>query len=360
MGSVAKNSEAAACTACGASAEAGGYPGLCGRCEAVLLAAHALLGGGYDRESTIIPTLVFAAIATEDARFREWKKALTAFGRDSDAGSCVRQRPPRAFDSMAVWDVFDDVPIIWRDPTRISYEHAPEDVAFADGVGEHERDLQKAGRICIDILEVSVKPKEVSEAYRTTLNLLGLEEGLSEEGSVGWQAISGIIHMTVHPGLVDPSTDAITRHVENGPHAEPEHLAFPAAELVGEMYAVLRGSRGKGKFQGIGFDLAGSRTRQAEAKTLVPACVAWFLAGEDAGPAYQTKARVTEVLNKQLLRPRGLKEASVGGGDFNQLWRDVKKHEAGLRQLKHDVSERLRRSQFIDGYFSGRAASGNS
>lgn len=340
------------CAACDAPSRGGGYPGLCARCEAVILAADALLEGGYARENMIVATLVFAAYATEDSRIEELKNSLAFLDQNSDKAKCLRNRLSSILAPVGVWTIAGDVPIVRRDPMRVSYGRAPEEARFVDGVTDHEQRIAKVGRVSIEIFEVSVKREEVVAEYREALKMFGLEEGSSEEGSIGWQAVAGVIHMTVHPCWTDPSGRMITRHIENG--LEYRRLLFPAAELVGEMYSVLRGSRGNGSFPGIGFELAGRRTRQPDAKTTVPACAAWFLAGEESSPEYATKVRVCDTLNKQLLRPHGLAEVHAGTGPFNQLWRDVRKHASALDGSKRDMQKRMSRSEFIDGYFSAR------
>lgn len=70
------------------------------------------------------------------------------------------------------------------------------------------------------------------------MDLFGLGVGFSDEGELGWQVDSGIIHMEVYPTLVEPDIGAIKRSIRREPR---DNQAFPQPLLVGEMYAVLRG-----------------------------------------------------------------------------------------------------------------------
>lgn len=238
---------------------------------------------------------------------------------------------------------------------QVSYGDVPEGTRFADWVSDYDRIREKAGRIFIDIFDVSVKPEEVAAEYRNTLNAFGLKESASGEGGFSWQAIPGVVRMVFDPRPPDPSLDMLSHYLKNSPGGGPEHLSFPAAEFAAEMYAAARGfKRGRVDFQGVGLELPGSRTRQPAAKTVVPACAAWFLAGEKSHPDFETKTRVTEILNTQLLRRHDLGEVNHDHSRFNQLWGNVRKRGEDFERLKSRMPESLRHSKFIDGYFSAR------
>jgi hypothetical protein len=301
----------------------------------VLWTAQALLDNNYDSPQQIIPTIVFGAVSVDDARLGELREALSTIEWGSERGRRLRSRFGELFKWTDVWALVDGVPIIRQDPIRVVYSRTTEDDQ----------------RITIDIIDISARPEEVSSSYKESLAAFSLDEGFAEEGGVSWQVGPGVIHMMVHPGLPAPDIDAIVRLVRNNP--QPERRFFPPAGLIGEVYATLRGSNAKGRFRGFGRSvLPGSLTNKPEAKTLVPACVAWYLAGRKTPVDYETKAKITELLNRHLLAPCGLEELSKGGGDFNQLWGNVRKRADVLNRTEQALFGRLRHSEFMPGYFS--------
>ncbi len=308
---------------------------MCDKCTMVVWTAQALLDNDYDSPQHIIPTIVFGAISVDDVRLEELSEALATIEGGSERGRLLRLRFRTLFKYADVWALVDGVPIIQQDPIQVVYEHSDEEDQC----------------IAVDVTDVSVRRMEVSARYKESLAAFGLDEGFSEEGGVSWQVSPGVIHVMVHPGLVAPDGDAIERLARNNP--QPERRFFPPAGLIGEVYAILRGSNAKGKFRGFGRDvLPSSLTNKPEARTLVPACVAWYLAGRKIPADYETKTNITELLNRHLLASCGLEVLSKGGSDFNQLWRDARKHADVLNRTEQGMFERLRQVEFMSGYFS--------
>jgi hypothetical protein len=339
MGSVPKQDTKALCVGCTRPTEnSATYSGdcLCDRCVAVLWAAQALLDNGYGDEQKIAPTVVFGALSGEEPLLEEFRESLATAGWKSERGKEIRRRFGQTFEPYSVWAVADGVPIVHQDLIRVA--------------GQHEHGTEEIEKIIIDIADISAAPEQVAEEYKTMLSLLGLNDHFSEEAEIGWQIAAGVIHMMVWPKLMDPDMSAIKHYLTKPNVREP---SFPPSDLVGEVYSVLRGSKAKGKFRGYGRSvLPGNLTNKPEGKTLVPACVAWYLAGCQKPAHHEVKLRIVELLNRHLLAPCGMEEISDGGSDFIQLWGNVSKRAEHLERIEQGVLGILRRSTFVSNFFS--------
>jgi hypothetical protein len=336
MGSLTERPENEICQACGRLTEK--YikyldDRLCNKCASVLWAGQVLLDNRYTDERKIAPTMVFAALAAEDPRLGEIKESL-ATAEESARASLLRERFIRVFEPLGVWALVEGIPIIHKNPIEVSR------VRLIDAPEESEK-------VTIDVVDVSAKPEQVAETYKSALGLFGLNnhpsEESEEEGQLGWQVAPGIIHMEVYRVLVDPDIPSILWRTKKWPD---EGVAYPSPGLVAGMYSVLRDFYGRSV-------LPGNLTNKPEAKTLVPACAAWYLTNrgsrlEDRG----AKVRTAGLLNRHLLTPCGLEMLWEGGSNFIQLWGNVRKRAEMFRKLEEDFTERLRHREFAPDYFS--------
>jgi hypothetical protein len=120
--------------------------------------------------------------------------------------------------------------------------------------------------------------------------------------------------------------------------------------MVKQAYDMLRGSNEKGKFQGFGRSvLPGNLTNQPEAKTLLPASVAWFLAGRKKPDDLQAKKKIAELLAKHC----GLKHLTHWGNDFTQLWANVDKHAETLNDVEQAFITNSQLYKLIADFHSG-------
>ena len=123
--------------------------------------------------------------------------------------------------------------------------------------------------------------------------------------------------------------------------------------MVGDLYSVFRGSTAKGKFRGYGRSiLSGNLTNQPHAMTLVPACVAWYLAGRQKPRDKATKIKIAQLLNRHLLTPCGLENVWEGDSNFIRLWRDVGKRAEALIRVEQTFVETLRSHQFGQDHYA--------
>ena len=276
------------------------------------------------------------ALSTEEPYLAELWDSLATIEWTSAQGRLLRQRFSQVFVPYSIWTFVDGVLIIHRNPIQVA--------------GLRNYGTEEIEKITIDIVDVSAKPEQLAEDYGDALESFGLGAHFSAEGEIGWQVAPGIIHMEVYPALVAPDSDSIMRSLEK---PTSNGSAFPPPGLVGEMYSILRGSKAKGRFQGFGrLMLPGNLTNKPEGKTLIPACVAWYLTDRGKLTDSGTKRRIAELVNRHLLVPCGLESLSEGGSDFIQLWNNVSKHGETLKNVEQGFADILHRRTFVPNFFS--------
>jgi hypothetical protein len=288
--------------------------------EELLRAAKALLDRDFKAPQDIIPTVVFAVVSTGKPHLEELKDSLAANDLMSERGRLLRQRFTRAFEFHSIWDFTDGVLIVRQNPVHI-------EATYKD---DGREDLEK---ITIDVAHLSATPTQVAEHYASALELFSVDTSSpsrGEEGMIGWQVGLGVIHMAIYPTLANPPVrSALARSLAQ--RALRNRRSLPPPAMVKQAYDMLRGSNEKGKFHGFGRSvLPGNLTNQPEAKTLLPASVAWFLAGRKKPDDLQAKKKIAELLAKHC----GLKHLTHWGNDFTQLWANVDKHAETLNDVE--------------------------
>jgi hypothetical protein len=292
--------------------------------EELFRAARALLDNNFNAPQDIIPTVVFAEVSAGNRHLEELKESLAANDLMSERGRVLRQRFAQAFEFHSIRALIDGVPIISQNLVHIT--------------GAYKDDsLKEIEKITIDVCDISVTAKQVGEQYENALELFGVDTSSphrGEEGMIGWQVDPGVIHMAIYPTLADPPVrTALARSLRQ--RTRRNRPSFPPPATVAQGYHEARGSKKKGKFQGLGRAmLPGNLTNQPEAKTLLPACVAWYLAGRKKPDDPRTRKKVAERLNQRLLGPCGLERLALGGSDFIQLWGNVGKHAKTLNDVE--------------------------
>jgi hypothetical protein len=311
--------------------------------EELLRAAKALLDNDFKAPQDIIPTVVFAVVSTGNRHLEELKESLAANALSSEYGRVFRQRFAQAFEFHSIYTLIDGVPIISQNLVHIR--------------GTYKDDsLKEIERIAIGICDLSVTAKQVYDHYENALESFGVDNSSpqkGEEGMIGWQVDPGVIDMVIYPTLADPPTRAdLARSLRQ--RARRNRPSFPPPAMVAQTYDMLRGSKKRGKFQGFGrVMLPGNLTNQPEAKTLLPACVAWYLAGRKKPDDSQTKKTIAELLNQRLLGPCGLESLMPEGSDFNQLWGNVGKHAETLNDVERAFIASSKRYGLIADFHSG-------
>lgn len=310
MGSITDIDTAGVCDTCGERTDdvqrrAG--DDVCGQCDALFAAAHALLDNDVPDEAAILGTLAFAW--SEDA----WTTAPDDYGR------------------LELLATADGVPVL-RLPDITA------DVATYD-----DSDIPNA--IKIDVYSRHVAPKRVAETYQELLEGHKIHYDKCSAGSVAWDMEEVILSLTVrameelHPSRL-PSLKT---------YPAGRIYAFPPPSLVSGFYRTLRGSTDKRTFSGYAYALA-EHGRHAP-HIAVTGSVAWLLGERDSEIApRERRPRIAKALNKHLFAPRDeqqfeqpLLEDNWTSGDG--VWRDASTLGPRLTRILYHLQE-SRKQQF--------------
>ena len=235
---------------------------VCGRCDALFAAAHALLDNDVRDEPTILGTLAFA-----------WSGGGWALDPEDCGGLEL------------LWSA-DGVPLLRLPRVATS-------VINYDGSR-----IPKAARI--KVYARDVKPPELAKVYEGLLKDHGIHYDECSGGSVTWDMEDANLTLTVrarkelHPGRVSFFKTYPAGRI----------YSFPPPPLVGGFYGTLLGSTDKRTFSGYAYALAESGRHTPE--KAVTGGVAWLLGerSDDANPPLERRPRIAKVLNKHLLLPR--------------------------------------------------------
>jgi hypothetical protein len=280
--------------------------------------ARLLFRTGIDEEGVMIPTLVFAANLTERAPLRAISNVTEmTHMRDIGDGLMILDDPDRAgiwrdlytqvsesFDNLVTLvGTMEGAPLLRLAPFRMILV-----------TGGQEEGLEEVN---IDVFSRSVRAEDLAEKYDKYLKIRNVDVD-PNRGTISYKVHKHFIRMLVQPETISlDRADGRILPLRSGPPGFPDPL------VVAGMYTVLKGSRSEGKFKGHSSVLAGrERGPDSPADTLIPACVAWFLAGrgEFIGQT-EEKHRAVRMLNHELLGPCGkepLPESST------TLWRNAR------------------------------------
>ncbi len=254
---------------------------VCGQCDALFTAAHALLDNDVRDEPTILGTLAFA-----------WSRDAGALGTEDYGG-------------LEFLSSTDGVPLL-RLPAITA------GVVTCDGSR-----IPKAAKI--DVYSRAVKPRELAEVYEGLLKEHGIHFDVCSGGSVAWDIEDANLTLTVramkelHPGRVSFSKTYPVGRI----------YSFPPPALVSGFYRTLLGSIDKRTSSGYALALAESGRHTPQ--KAVTGSVAWLLGeSNDAIPPRERRPRIVKTLNKHLLAPRGEQELPEGSwSSEDTVWRDA-------------------------------------
>jgi len=290
--------------------------------------ARLLFRAGVGEESDIIPTLVFAANVTEMPHLRDIsnvtempylhdiRDGLTALADPDrrEIWSDLYAQVSESFDSMVTLvGTAEGAPVLRLAPFRMILV-----------TGGHEG----IEEVYIDVFNRSVQAAEIAEKYEKYLKKRNVDVD-PNRGTISYKVHEGFIRIVVQPETISVDrADGRILPLRMGPPGFPDPL------VVAGVYRVLRGSRTEGRFKGFSSVLAGrERGPSSPADTLIPACVAWYVAGRGEPPIGQTeeKHRVVRMLNQDLLGPCG-KEPWPDSS--TTLWRNVRNASDVIERLE--------------------------
>jgi hypothetical protein len=265
MGSITDIDTVGACDTCGGRTDdllRREGDNVCGKCDALFTAAHALLKNNVRDELTILGTLAFA-----------WSRGARALD-------------PEDYGGLELLSSAKSVPLL-RLP-RITAG-----VITYDGSR-----IPKAARI--NIYSRDVTPEELAGVYESLLKDHGVHFDKCSGGPLAWDIDDANLTLTVR-AMKELHADRVPL-LKSYPAGRIN--SFPPPLLVSGFYSMLLGSTDKRTFSGYAYALAESGRHTPE--KAVTASVAWLLGerSNDATPPRVRRPRIGKVLNKHLLTPR--------------------------------------------------------
>jgi hypothetical protein len=276
---------------------------VCGQCDALFTAAHALLKNEVCDEPTILATLAFA-----------WSRGASTIGQECYGG-------------LELLSNVDGVPLL-RLP-RITAS-----VITYDG-GQIPKIAQ------LNVYSRDVTPQEVARVYERLLKNHGIHFDECSGGSFGWDIEDANLTLTVgalkelHPDRVPLLKSYPAGRI----------YSFPPPPLVGGYLGTLLGSTDKRTFSGYAYALA-ERGHHTPEKA-VTGSVAWLLGerSNDATPPRVRRPRVAKVLNKHLLAPRGEQKLPENFWvPDDTVWRDASNLGPRLLRNLYHLQEGLKQT----------------
>ena len=273
-------------------------------------AAKALFADNVTEEDQIIPTLAFANRASG---LPELKAVMEEFVKTAHSHTSREQFANnfcRRFRGLSPVYVTDGILVLRRIPI------------FLDVFSYTDTAVIK--EIKINVFMRSVKPGEVAELYKQRLLQEGVPYEESNGGSFSWEFSDAYLSMVISPGKELNPGQAL-RFSSRG-----AQIDFPPPQLIGDLYADLKGSVNARKFRGFAYALGGRQSGTAAlSDNLIPACVAWYL--REPG-RITDKRRIVKLLNRHLLGPCGKLE--VGVTSDNSIWRNIDKVADSIQRVE--------------------------
>lgn len=291
---------------------------LCERCRSVLWAACVLFERDIIDEDIIIPTLVFARNAARSTMYKDLAKmdgpvegctpyVLAQIAFDGLGLSLLSTE--QAYMGLELVKVVDGVPLVQVHPYAVLAENHP--------------GTQLPKRVCFQILSQRVKPASIRDRYEQFLKEQGAYWGENLSGCISYNFSRSYLEVRIE-GLGEAYTWGLedSRNVLHWPIYH-----FPQPTLVeGFCEGLLRSLRnGEWKREDVyGLDLYGKPLNKT-AEKIIPAFVAWHVGIGVEGRIYAPdRNRVSQVLNKHLLRPCGKPELPEDHwSPSDTVWRDV-------------------------------------
>jgi hypothetical protein len=264
-------------------------------------AARVLFADHVTEEERIIPTLAFANRASDLPELRALKEEFAKTAGHRKLREQFSNDFCRRFRGLIPISVTDGVLVLSRVPVFLDVFRYTDTAVIKE--------------IKIDVFMRSVKPGEVAELYRQRLAREGVPYEKSNEGSFSWAFSDAYLSMVVGPGKELNPGQAV-RFSSRGAQVD-----FPPPQLIGELYADLKGSVNARRFRGFAYALGGRQSGTAALPdNLIPACVGWYLR-EPGG--ITDKHRLVSLLNRHLLIPCGKTVVDVTSD--HAVWRNIDK-----------------------------------
>jgi hypothetical protein len=307
------NKELEPCASCGRLSDAlHNLDGdrLCDKCDAVFWTAQQLAKANVTDETEIIASLAFAAHDRYENLRHEDKR--TAFSRDF----------ARRYPSFELTRVVEDVPVIR--PRKVGVE-------VVRYVGS-----KLPRRVRLRVLSKFADPDEVAQLYRRSIEQERLPVARDSRGTVSWQLEEACLVMEVGPREEIHHTRLQT--FDEYPQAL--RFSFPDSAVVSALCKALLGSPLRpGSKRSDELFAAGlgdfGRPKTKTARTLIPACTAWYVGERDGygKPEERRRAprerrpRVAKMLNRHLFYEHRLDDNPYSSAD--SVWEDAR--EVGPR-----------------------------
>lgn len=310
---------------------------LCERCRAVFWTAAVLFENGVTDEDIVIPTLVFARTAAESEMYKDLTKmngpvegctphALAEIAFDDSGLSLLSAE--QAYMGLELVELVDGVPLVRVHPYAVFAEKHP--------------GTQLPKRVCFQILSRRVSPTSIRNRYEQFLEEEGAHWGENLSGVISYNFRHSYVTVRIEPADID---SFLRRGLEAS--ANPLQWAayhFPPPTLVEGFCEGLLRSLHKGEWKRedvYGLDLYG-KPRDKTADKIIPAFVAWHVGLGVEGRIYAPdRTRVSQVLNKHLLRPCDKPELPEDHwSPSNTLWRDVEALRLRFARLHRAGSDR--------------------
>jgi hypothetical protein len=276
---------------------------ICDKCDALFWTAEMLTRAKITNEAEIVASLAFATHSRyENLRDEKRRRAFS---------SAFAFRYP----SFELIRFAEDVPVIR--PRKVGVEV-----------------LRYAGsklprRIRLRALSKFADPDEVAELYQHSLELEKLPVARDSRGSVGWQPEDASLVVEV-----GPREDIHHTRLETlAEYPKGLRFSFPHPDLVSALCKTLIGSplrpgskRADELFASVLSDFGRPKTKTA--RTLIPACVAWYVGERDGHiKPRERRPRVAKALNRHLFYRHLLVDNPYSSSD--SVWEDAK--EVGAR-----------------------------
>jgi hypothetical protein len=273
-------------------------------------AARVLFTTNVTAEERIIPTLAFANRASVLPELEATRMRFAEIESSRETREHFSNNFCRRFKGLRPVTVSDQVLILSKVPVFVYVSRYPN----AAGVKE----------VGLSVFMRSVKPEEVAEHYREALARERIPWEESSTGTFSWEFADTYLSMTVNSGK-ELNLGQAQRFTSRG-----VQIAFPPPQLIGELYAALKGSVNSRRFRGFAYALEGRQSGPAASPdNLIPACVAWYLR-ESGG--IRDKHRLVRLVNQYLLAPCGKRE--IGVTSDNAIWKNIDKVADSIKRVE--------------------------
>ncbi|HZG62171.1 MAG TPA: hypothetical protein VEY13_01485 [Rubrobacteraceae bacterium] len=196
-------------------------------------------------------------------------------------------------------------------------------------------DSSLARHVQIEFFSKFARPEHVAEHYQEILASEGLPVRQSSSGSIRWEHRAETLVVDVGPR----EEIALSRLEHFAAYPQVCRFSFPHPRIVEHICRALVGAPRRPGTKGDEMFAAGlgdyGRPRPKEARTLIPACIAWYIGEyeqtkDNVPPAKVRRPRIARMLNRYL--PKSLNESGIVDDPYSSsdpVWEDAQ--EVGCR-----------------------------